>query len=111
MSGQPDPWDAMVQNSDSDEEYIYTGVDGIDDEDRDSEEQDDRYSDMDEDGISDDDELEDRSPCMLCLACVTPAESGTGCSAQTSNRRMKEWQMLPPWLHYENSSIGQVQEW
>ena len=81
MSGQPDPWDAMVQNGDSDEEYIPTGVDGIDAEDQDFEDQDDDYEDTDEDDISNDDELEDNRPCILRFACVTSAESGTGCYA------------------------------
>ena len=58
MSGQADPWDAMVQNGDSDEDYIPTGADGIDDEDRDLE-QDDDYRDADEGDTSEDDELED----------------------------------------------------
>lgn len=74
MSGQVDPWDAMVQNDDSDEDYIPTGADGIDDEDQDLE--DDYYQDIDEDDVSDDDELGDigdtvLSPCMLSFSCMT----------------------------------------
>lgn len=106
MSGQPDPWDAMVQNGDSDEEYIPTGVDGIDDED-----QDDGYEDIDEDVISDDDEFEDNRPCIPRSACVTSAESGTGHHVQMSNTDTMESQMLRLSLHCENSSIGRVQEW
>ena len=48
MSGQVDPWDAMVQSDDSDQEYIPTGADGIDDSDLDFEPQDDTSG---EDGL------------------------------------------------------------
>ena len=71
MSAQVDPWDAMVQNDDSDQEYVPTGADGIDDEDQDFE-QDYDYQDVDEDDTSDDDELGDMgdvalSPCTIPL--------------------------------------------
>jgi len=85
MSGQADPWDAMAQNDDSDEDYNFVGADGIDDEDQDLEPQDDDddYRDGDEDDTSDDDEFGDLgdvvlSPCMLSSSCVTSAERGTG---------------------------------
>jgi len=81
MSGQADPWDAMAQNDDSDEDYIPTGADGIDDEDEDYEQDD--YQDVDEDNTSDDGELGDLedivlSPCMVRSSCVTSAECGSG---------------------------------
>jgi len=66
MSHQVDPWDAMVQNDDSDEDYLPTGADGIDDEDQDFDQQDDDgddYQDTDEDNIGDGDVF--LSPCML----------------------------------------------
>ena len=66
MSGQIDPWDAMGQNDDSDEDYIPVGADGTDGG---FEEQDEDYRDMDEDDTSDDDELEVPSPCMLSFIC------------------------------------------
>ncbi|KAF9654442.1 hypothetical protein BDM02DRAFT_3106854 [Thelephora ganbajun] len=86
MSGQVDPWDAMAQNDDSDEDYIPTGADGIDDEDQDLEQDDDdddSYQGSDDDDTSDDNELRDLgdivlSPCMLSFSRVTSAECGTG---------------------------------
>lgn len=76
MSGQFDPWDAMGQNDDSDEDYMPTGADGIDDEDPDFEQDDDHYQDADEGGASDDDELRNvgnsaLGQCMLNFLCVT----------------------------------------
>jgi len=81
MSGQADPWDEMVQNDDSDQEYIPTGADGIDDEDQDFDLQDDDYDYDDTDGgdRSDDDGLGNLgdivlSPCSSPFFRVTPAE-------------------------------------
>lgn len=73
MSAQFDPWDAMVQNDDSDEDYVPTGGDGIDD---DLEERDDDYRDIDEDYASDDEELELFSPSMLSFTRVPRLNSG-----------------------------------
>lgn len=58
MSGQFDPWDAMGQNEDSDEDYVPTGADGIDDGDPEFEQDDDHYQGADEDDASDSDELQ-----------------------------------------------------
>lgn len=102
MSGEADPWDAMVQNDDSDGDYIPTGADGIDDEDQDFEQQDDyAYEGIDEGDTSDEDELRDivdivLSPCTLRLSCVTSAEYGTGCFTQAPS------QMLQLWLRCRN---------
>jgi len=119
MSGQVDPWDAMVQNDGEDEDYNFTGADGIDDEDQDFEPQDDDddYRDVDEDDTTDDDEFGDLgdivlSPCTLSFSCVTSAERGTRCFAQTSNLETMENQTLPLWLRCRNSSpMGRVLEW
>lgn len=84
MSRQPDPWDAMVQNDDSDQEYVPTGADGTDDEDQDFGRQDDNYFlEVDEDDTSDDYELGDLgdvdfSPCTIPFFCETSSECGTG---------------------------------
>lgn len=67
MSGRVDPWDAMVQNDDSDEDYIPTGADGIDDEDQDLEQDGDDYRDADEDDTSEGDELEGLGDVPLSL--------------------------------------------
>ena len=88
MSGQVDPWDAMVQNDDSDEDYIPTGADGIDDEDQDFEQDDDHHQDVDEDDTSDDNELQNignsaLGRCMLCFSYVTSPEWETDRFAQT----------------------------
>lgn len=69
MSGRTDPWDAMVQDDESDDDYIPTSADGIEDD----------YRDIDEEDPSDDDELEVLSPCMLSLTCVASAKFTTGC--------------------------------
>ena len=74
MSAQIDPWDAMVQNDDSDEDYIPAGGDGIDD---DLEEQDDDDRDIGDEGYaSDDEEFEFFSPCMLNFTCVPRLNPG-----------------------------------
>lgn len=115
MSRQADPWDAMVQNDDSDEDYIPIGPDGIDDDDQDFEQQDDDYEDTDEYGPSDDSEPGDAadialSLCILGFSCAASAECGTGCFAQTSNSET-ESPMLQLWLHCRNSSpVGRVRE-
>ena len=99
MSDQVDPWDAMVQNDDSDEDYFPTGADGIDAT------------------SSDDDELGDiedtvLSSCMLSFSWMTSAECGTGCFAQALNSGTIESQMLQLSLHCRNSSqVGRVREW
>ena len=85
MSGQIDPWDAMAQNDDSDEDYTPTGADGIDD--------DDDYRDIDEDDASDEDELEVLSPCTPSFICMASTELGSGCP-QTSNTETEEGQIL-----------------
>lgn len=82
MSGQADPWDAMVQHDDSDQEYIPTGADGTDDEDQDFEqEDDDYYLDVDEDDTSDDvpGDMGDAGlgPHTVPFFCRTSAECGT----------------------------------
>jgi hypothetical protein len=69
MSSQIDPWDAMVQNDDFDEDYIPTGVDGIDDDLDD-------YRDIDEDYASDDDGLEVLGLCTLSFTCMPQLNSG-----------------------------------
>jgi len=109
MSGQADPWDAMAQNDDSDEDYIPTGADGIDDEDEDFE-QDGDYHDVDEDDddISDDAEPGDLgdivlSPCTVRFSCATLAECGIG-FAQTSSSETMESLMLPPWSKFAGGS-------
>lgn len=57
MSEQVDPWDAMVQTCDSDDDYTPTGADRIGDESVQDFEEDGNYSDVDDDEIGDD-ELE-----------------------------------------------------
>jgi hypothetical protein len=66
MTDQVNPWDAMAQNDDSDEDYLPTGADGID--------------------TSDDDELDGigdpvTSSCTLSPSCLALAECITGCFA------------------------------
>lgn len=74
MSGLTDPWDAMVQHNDSDEDYIPDGADGID---HDLEEQEDEYRDIDEDDdTSDGDELDVLSPSILSLIVWPQLNSG-----------------------------------
>ena len=109
MSGPADPWDAMAQSDDSDQEYIPTGADGIDDEDQDFEQDDGDY-DYDYDQDADDGDTSDNgelvnlgdivlSPCALPFCRVTSTEYGTVCFTQTSNSETMEIQMLRLWLH------------
>ena len=75
MSERTDPWDAMVQTDDSDEDYLPSSADGIDEENRDFEEQSDNYDrNIDEDDLRDGDEL---GPCMFALTRVTLAKQST----------------------------------
>jgi hypothetical protein len=108
MSGQVDPWDAMVQSDGSDEDYIPTGADGMDDEDQDLEEQVDDLLDID------DDDLRDTilGLCMRGFTWVTSHESRTYCFAQTSNLEVMKSQVLELRLCYGNSpQTGWAQEW
>jgi len=112
MSGPADPWDAMVQSDDSDQEYTHTGADGIDDEDQDFELQDDDYDydrDTDDDDASDDNELGNLgnivlSPCTPPFFRVTSAEHGTVRSTKASNSETMESRMLRLWPHCRNLS-------
>lgn len=119
MSGPADPWDAMAQSDDLNQEYIPTGADGIDDEDQDFELQDDSYDydrDTDDGDTSDDDELGNLgdivlSPCTLPFFRMTSAEHGTIRSTKTSNSETTESQMLQLWLHCSNLlPMGRVED-
>jgi hypothetical protein len=117
MSDQVDPWDAMVLNDASDEEYIPTGADGIDDEDLDFEQEDDDYQDIGEDDTSGDEDLGNLgdivlSPCIVHFSCVTPAKCGTGSFAKISNSATTESRMLRAWPRCRDlSTTGRVEEW
>lgn len=116
MSDQVDPWDAMVQNNDSDEDYLPTGADGIDDEDMDFEDDDD-YQYTDEGSDSDDDGLGDiedvfLSPCILGFSCITSAERKIHCFSQMSDSERTESQTLQLWLRCRSSlPVGRVRGW
>ena len=95
----------MAQSDDSDQEYIPTGADGIDDEDQDFEQGgDDDYDydqDADDDDTSDNDELGNLgdivlSPCGLPFSRVTLTEYGTVRFKQTSKSETMERQILQP---------------
>jgi len=79
MSDQIDPWDAMAQNDDSDEDYLPTGADGIE------------ASDDDEFGDIGDTALSSYMPSSYCM---TSTECGTGCFAQTLNSGAAESRVL-----------------
>lgn len=49
MTGRTDPWEAMAQNDDSDDDYIPSGADGTDDDDQEIGEEVDNYRDIEED--------------------------------------------------------------
>lgn len=49
MTGRTDPWEAMAQNDDSDDDYIPSGADGTDDDDQEIGEEVDNYRDVEED--------------------------------------------------------------
>ena len=49
MTGRTDPWEAMAQNDDSDDDYIPSGADGTDDYDQEIGEEVDNYQDIEED--------------------------------------------------------------
>jgi len=92
----------MAQSDDSDQEYIPTAADGIDDEDQDFEQDDDDYDydqDPDDGDTSDNDELGNLgnivlSPCALPFFRVTTTEYGTVRFTQTSNSETIQMQML-----------------